>query len=513
AGHGADVADVQGAVTSERRDNELPVWLPRVETGAEQSHWRRIWLYELESDSVRPVSSAAGNPWEAAWCGSEAIAAVMSDGPSESSWYRARLRIISLDADRFREVYVPKEQLGWPAASPCGRHVAVVESIASDRCLVAGELRLVDALSGSVLQVDTQGVDITCTEWQSDRHLLLAGHRGFESVIGVFDVEAGRFTVVWRSSDITPCGYFASISGARCPGDCVFVGEGFVRAPEIARICRGEYQRIKSFDLGGAESVQSLSAVEKVTWKAGDGLDLQGLLLRPKHDGARPLVMWIHGGPVSHWRPFWLGRKHVVMLMLLQRGVAIFLPNPRGSTARGQDFIRPVLGDMGGADTRDYLSGLDYLIDNGIGDPARLGVTGISYGGYMSAWLITQDARFAAAVPVSPITNHVTEHLLSNIPDFVALFLADHYRNPQGKYFERSPIMHAHKAKTPTLSICGALDRCTPPEEAAQFHNALLENGVESVLVTYPQEGHGVRKFPALIDYTARVVGWFEEHL
>jgi dipeptidyl aminopeptidase/acylaminoacyl peptidase len=67
--------------------------------------------------------------------------------------------------------------------------------------------------------------------------------------------------------------------------------------------------------------------------------------------------------------------------------------------------------------------------------------------------------------------------------------------------------------KTPTLNICGALDRCTPPQEAVQFHNALLENGVKSVLITYPDEGHGIRKFPATIDYTARLVGWFEAHM
>jgi dipeptidyl aminopeptidase/acylaminoacyl peptidase len=142
-----------------------------------------------------------------------------------------------------------------------------------------------------------------------------------------------------------------------------------------------------------------------------------------------------------------------------------------------------------------------------------LGVTGGSYGGFMSSWLITQDSRFAAAVPVAPVTNQVTEHLVSNIPHFVSMFLADHYTNPTGKYFERSPIMHAHKVKTPTLNVCGALDRCTPPEEAVQFHNALLEHGVRSVLVTYPEEGHGVRKFPAIIDYAARVVAWFEEHM
>lgn len=131
----------------------------------------------------------------------------------------------------------------------------------------------------------------------------------------------------------------------------------------------------------------------------------------------------------------------------------------------------------------------------------------------MTSWLITQDSRFAAAVSVAPFTNHVSEHLVSNLPHFVALFLRDTYSNPSGKYFERSPIMHAIKATTPMLNICGRLDRVTPPEEAMQFHNALLENGVKSVLVSYPEEGHGIRNLPAAIDYAARVVGWFEEHM
>jgi dipeptidyl aminopeptidase/acylaminoacyl peptidase len=199
--------------------------------------------------------------------------------------------------------------------------------------------------------------------------------------------------------------------------------------------------------------------------------------------------------------------------MLLSRGCAVFFPNPRGSAGRGQDFARRVVGDMGGADTRDISSGLDHLVQRGIADPRRLGVIGVSYGGYMAAWLVTQDPRFAAAVASAPITNFVTEHLVSNIPHWVKIFLADDYRNPHGRYHSRSPIMHAHQVRTPTLNICGALDRCTPPEEARQFHDALLENGVRSALVTYPEEGHGVRKYPTLFDYAARVVGWFEDHL
>jgi len=168
---------------------------------------------------------------------------------------------------------------------------------------------------------------------------------------------------------------------------------------------------------------------------------------------------------------------------------------------------------MGGAETYDHLSGIEELVKRGIADPSRLGVTGVSHGGFMTSWIITQDTRFSAAVPVAPVTNQVTEHLISNIPHFVSLFLNDKFNNPDGKYFSRSPIMHAHKARTPTLNICGALDRCTPPSEALQFHHALLESGVRSVLLTYPEEGHGVQKWPAAIDFAARVVVWFDENI
>lgn len=514
AGHGADVAGAQGAATTKTAAQDLPAWLPIVDTGEEAYRWRRAWVYDLEENCIAQVSSAGSNIWEAAWCGDQALVAVVSPGPGEGLWYTARLALIETGGGASRDLYAPRDQLGWPSGSPSGRHIAVVEALCSDRWLVAGDLRVIDTHSQEVRKVPTHGIDVTHTEWRSDRHLLLAGHRNFETVVALYDAQGGEVEEVWRSEEITTGGFYTAVAGFGEPGDCALVGEGFKRAPEIAVIRRGRYQAIKSFDPGAGQALAALAEVETVEWRAPDGLKIQGLLLKPSSGQAPyPLVMMVHGGPVWHYRPYWMGRRSVGTLMLLERGYAIFLPNPRGSTGRGQDFVRPVLGDMGGADTYDYLAGLDYLTERGIADPARLGVTGGSYGGYMTTWLITQDPRFAAAVAVSPVTNQVTEHLISNIGHFVALFLKDTYTNPTGKYFERSPVNFAHKARTPTLSTCGVLDRCTPPEEAVQFHNALLENGVKSVLVTYPQEGHGVRKWPAIVDYAARLVAWFEEYM
>jgi dipeptidyl aminopeptidase/acylaminoacyl peptidase len=513
AGRGADVAGAQGAVTSKQAATAAPSWMPTVEAGDESYRWRRAWVYELATDTVRQVSRDDNNVWEATWCGNDALAAVISPGPGEGLWYTARLQVVEISNGGSREVYSPEYQLGWPAASPSGNHIAVVEAVCSDRWIVAGDLRLIDTRSGAAQPIDCQGVDITHTEWRSDHQLLLAGHRGFEVVVGLYDTTTRRFTEVWKSQEIATGGRFITVCGLDDKGTCALIGESFTRAPEIALIRGDRYEAIRSFDVGYAESAAVIRKVERVSWNAPDGLQIQGWLLLPNGEGPHPLVMNIHGGPVWLWRPTWLGRGSLAVLLLLKRGYALFFPNPRGSCGRGIPFAKQVLGDMGGADTHDYLSGLDHLVQQGVADPRRLGVTGGSYGGFMTSWLITQDPRFAAAVSVAPVTNQVTEHLISNIPHFVKLFLADDYTNPGGKYFQRSPVMHAHKVKTPTLNICGALDRCTPPEEAVQFHNALLENGVKSVLVTYPEEGHGVRKPPALFDYAARVVAWFEEHL
>jgi dipeptidyl aminopeptidase/acylaminoacyl peptidase len=513
AAHGADISGAQGAVTVQGTAEGVPPWMPDVKAGEGRQGWRSAWLYDLAADRMFSVSPKDLNVWEAVWCGCESIAAVVSPDPGEGAWYSATLRTIELESRKVRDVYSPRFQLGWPAASPSGRYLAVVEATCSDRGIVAGELRIYETASRTLRDVDTRGVDITYAEWRSDQRLILAGHRGFESVIGYYDAKSNTFSEVWASQTITTGGLYISISPLSDTADCVLVGEGFLKAPEIAVIGSGEYRSVRSFDLGYGTQAKVVERVDTICWTAPDGLEMQGWMLRPQGHGPHPLVTYIHGGPVSHWRPMWLGRRSAAILMLLERGYAIFFPNPRGSSGRGQHFASQVLGDVGGADTRDLLSGLDHLVGQRMADPARLGVTGGSYGGFMAAWLITQDNRFAAAVAVAPVTNHLTAHLISNIPHYVRLSLADDFTNLGGKYFTRSPVMYAQQVRTPTLNICGALDRCTPPEEAVQFHNALLESGVESVLVTYPEEGHGVRKWPASIDYAARVVDWFDRHM
>jgi dipeptidyl aminopeptidase/acylaminoacyl peptidase len=169
---------------------------------------------------------------------------------------------------------------------------------------------------------------------------------------------------------------------------------------------------------------------------------------------------------------------------------------------------------MGGADTHDYLSGIDAMIERGIADPARIGTMGVSYGGFMSAWLVTQDQRFKAAVAGSPVTEWYSFTFTTNIPRWGLWFLDNADPEETGNQVHtRSPVMHASKARTPTLLTAGAKDRCTPVGQAREFYQALIGHGVDSELVIYPGEGHGVRQFPAVTDYLTRLVTWFERYM
>ena len=489
----------------------LPPWMPRVEPSDEADNWRSCWIYDVVGNTVSRTPVTVRNIWAAAWCGDDALAALTSDRGDEDHWYSARLCILDLKAGRSRDIYIPQNQLGAPVVSPSGQQIAIVEALCSDRGPVLGDLKLIDVRSGKSRRANTRNIDVQNVEWQSDGVLLLSGTRGFETVVGIFDLATDSFREVWSSKDVSVIG--SCVSGLKERGDCALMVESFTQAPEIAVIRRGVYRQISSLNAGYTAAITSIATAERVSWCGADSLEIQGWLLRPRDRPSSPVVMNVHGGPVQHWRPAFLPRRALHIPILLKHGYAAFLPNPRGSSGRGQAFAQKVLGDLGGADAADLHAGLDALVERGIIDPERIGVTGVSYGGFMTAWLITQSSRFAAAVAISPHTNQVTERLLSNVPQFMSRLVADTMNNPHGRYFERSPVFRIDGTLAPTLNICGLLDRATPAEEAVQFHHALLASGTKSILVTYPHEGHGIRKLPAMLDCAARSVAWFLSHM
>lgn len=508
---GAELAGVQGSGSTPEADTELPPWVPTVERSADQEGWRRAWVYEVATGEVRAVSREGLNVWESAWCGADRLAAIVSDGPGEETWYEARLVLIDLASGKEEELHRPTQQMGLPTAAPSGRRLAIVEAICSDRLVVAGDVRVFDPATGASTRVDSRDVDVTHVAWTGEDRLLFIGIRGLQTVAGRFDAITDEATVLWSTDDT--CGYIYPDLRPLDGDAFVTVLSGYERYAEIVVVRDGTARTAVSLKHDGATHTREIGGrVEPLRWTALDGLEIEGLLAVPPGHGPHPLVVLVHGGPISATLNRWTVRGPSIPI-LVSRGFAVFFPNPRGSTGRGQEFASMVYGDMGGADAQDILSGIDALVERGVADGERVGVTGGSYGGFMAAWLVTQTDRFAASVAISPVTDWYSQHHTSNIGHWDRLILQDEPTNPDGEYFRRSPVMFAGRARTPTLLTAGYEDRCTPPGQAEEFYRALVEAGTESELVRYPGEGHGVRKLPAAIDLTTRVVDWFERHL
>ncbi len=412
AERGADMAGGQGSGTMGGVTAELPAWMPTVDV-AEGEGWRSAWIVDVAAGSVRRASPEGLNVWEAVWCGPGALLAVCTDGePGEAAWYHADLRVIDLATGEATVGLTTAVQLGWPAASPSGLQRAVVQAVCSDRWVVAGDLLLLGEDGADPTVVDTLGVDVTQLVWLDEDRLAYVGQRGLDCVLGVYDRTAGKATETWSTPE--SIGFIYPEASFLPDGRCAVELDSWDRPPAIA-IVTDEARVVASLGHAGSDAQRAaLGPVEPLSWRAADGLEIQGLLVTPRGEGPFPLVVHVHGGPVWAFRNRW-GMGMQLAALLVAQGYAVLSPNPRGSSGRGQDFTAMVVGDMGGADAHDILGGVDVLVERGVADPARLGLTGGSYGGFMSAWLVTQDPRFAASVPIAPVTDWFSQHHTSNI--------------------------------------------------------------------------------------------------
>ncbi len=484
-------------------------WWPEVRSGGLRG-WRTIFAISPESWNRQRITPEGSNVWEFTATG-DLLLAVVSDRPTEGDWTHSRLELLHLQGGERRVVHRPRGQLTSPVISPDGSRLAVVEGLASDRGIVYGNILEFATSGGPGRILPCADADISYLRFRDRSHLLATGVRRQETVVAELDLDRGAVEVHLQDL-VTTSGRFTPDAAPHPQGGALLALESWGSPPILARMDQGRASEIASLSHPGFEWLKGqIGSVREISWPAPDGLEISGLLVEPRQGSApHPTILTVHGGPVGRWESEWPGRGLLHYAYLSARGYALFMPNPRGSCGRGQDFLELEIGDYGGAEVQDHLSGLDRLVSEGVADPRRLGVLGVSHGGYMACWITTRTDRFAAAVAGSPVTDWYSQHFTSNIPDFDAQFLGVGGPGPGGPYFDRSPVFVAGRSRTPTLLTAGQLDRCTPPGQAVEFHEALLAAGVETELALYPEEGHGVRDALALADFAARTCAWFD---
>jgi dipeptidyl aminopeptidase/acylaminoacyl peptidase len=261
-----------------------------------------------------------------------------------------------------------------------------------------------------------------------------------------------------------------------------------------------------------------LGEVKEVSWKnKRDGQTLYGVLITPpeyKPGQAYPTIVEVHGGPEWAWWSGWLGSWHEWAQLLASHGYVVFLPNPRGSTGQGWQFSEANRDDWGGMDFQDIMDGVDYLVEQKIADPIRLGIGGWSYGGFMTSWAVTQTNRFKAAVVGAAVTNLFSFNGTTDItPSFLRNYFINlpFYRRPA--YDSHSAMTYLKRCKTPSLVLHGEADERVPVTQGWEFYNGLKMLGVPTEMVVYPREHHGFKERAHQIDLLTRILAWYDKYL
>ena len=232
-----------------------------------------------------------------------------------------------------------------------------------------------------------------------------------------------------------------------------------------------------------------------------------GMTATSKH----PLIVNIHGGPHGQNGPAFNFKDQVYAA----RGWATLHVNYRGSTGYGQAFADAVFGDQDGNEAQDVLYGVSAALRRYLWlDRERMGVEGVSYGGQLSDWLITQTRMFRAAIPIAGISNLISYNYMTYYNQYEQMEFGQlpHQGDFMNLLWERSALKHVAAAATPTMLMHGENDPDVPIAEAEQFYIALKDVGVETIMVRYPREGHGIRESAHTVDSILRCIAWYEKH-
>ena len=521
------VTSVKGLAASPRwsADGRTIAFLATVnaakESGATQPGVRQIGLIGHTTDARRiaTVPAAGGDfalvspdgtfVYEYDWLpDGSGFVGTAAEGDGDNQWWVATLRAFPIHG-AMRMLAAPKMQMNFPRVSPDGRTIALIGGLMSDFGSVGGDVYTLPVAGGDPVDL-TSGYKGTFRSiaWRGSR--LIAGVVvGGSTGVATIDPIKRQVTGQAVAAESITAGD-GSVSPDRTGANAAYTVESYTNGPRIAFGPIGKGRPITHDN----DALTACVTPRDLRWRS-DGKDVQGWLLAPDctqaTEAKQPLITIVHGGPASANLPSFAWGNFTSAL--LARGYWVFLPNPRGSYGQGESFVRANVKDFGGGDLRDILAGIDQAEKEAPIDDRRLGITGGSYGGFMTMWAVTQTRRFAAAAAGQGLSNWISYYGQNGIDQWmIPYFGASAYDDPT-TYDRLSPIRYIKNVKTPTLVYVGERDVETPAAQSLEYWHGLRAMNVPTELMIYADEGHALRQPANIADREQRVIGWFDKYL
>ncbi|PYJ50168.1 MAG: S9 family peptidase [Verrucomicrobia bacterium] len=481
-------------------------------------HNQRIAVLDIAMGQLRQVSPVNLHIYDYDWSPDDkTFVATAASGPGDNNWWIAQIYTIDIAKGNATSIYKPSLQLAVPRWSPDGKSIAFIEGLMSDEGFHGGDLFTISA-AGHSLTNRTRGRKSSASSlfWLASDRILFTEYVGGGSAISELTLADNSVRTIWKGAEhLHAFGNFPNFAVSRDGKFAAAERSTFETPPEMWAGPIGDWHQLTSNNSGIRAS---WGKAENLEW-TNDSFNIQGWLLSPAkvESGQKyPIVVLIHGGPSSAEVPEWpasFGMPRAIIAALSSRGYYVLMPNPRGSYGQGEEFTRANVKDFGAGDLRDILAGVDAAIKKYPVDPARLGVTGWSYGGYMTMWTVTQTNRFRGAVAGAGVGNWQSYYGQNLIDQWMIPFFGASVYDDPAVYEKSSPIHYIKKVKTPTLVIVGERDAECPSSQSYEFWHALKTLGVPTQLIVYPGEGHLFIKPANQADRMDQTVAWFDKYL
>ena len=489
---------------------------------SESFYEQRLAVIQAQGGEPTLLSPADLNVYEYDWApDGRSFAVTAAHGSGDDNWWIAELDVLDANSGAVRVLLKPQLQMASPRWSGNGSRIAYIGGLMSDETITGGDIYVIAAAGGAPIDVTPSlAASVHTLTWNgSDSHIVATEFAAGDEVLATIDVDAKTQHETWRAPQMI----WANSVMAFTPGDAgislsknaaysAVIRQSYTSPPEVETGPPGKWKPITRLNAGVRPITGKAS---NVFWKS-DSFNVQGLLIAPPsiEPGKRyPLVVEVHGGPAYAHYPLFPASQESFDAALASRGYYVFKPNPRGSYGQGEAFTQANVKDFGYGDLRDVLSGLDAVEKTTPIDPKRVGITGWSYGGYMTMWALTQTDRFKAAVAGAGLSNWQSYYGTNNIDTWmVPYFGSSVYDDP--KVYERSsPMTFIKNVRAPTLIVGGDRDAEVPITQSYEYWNALRRLKVKTEFVVYPDEGHVFFKRADQADVMSRLVAWFDAHL
>jgi len=481
-------------------------------------HNQRIAVLDVANGQLRQVSPGNLHVYEYDWSPDDkGFVATAAPGPGDNNWWIAQIYTIDIAKGNATSIYKPWFQIAVPRWSPDGKSIAFIEGLMSDEGFHGGDLVTMTPTGREVTnRTPTRRTSVNSFFWQAPDRILLIEYEGGGSAISELDLTNNSARTIWKGPEgIHAFGNFPNFALSKDGKFAAAVRSTYNSPPEVFVGPLGKWRQLTS-DNPALQA--NWGKAESIEW-TNEGSKVQAWLVPPakiETDKKYPMIVLVHGGPsgvtTSEW-PASVGMARAIIAALSVRGYYVFLPNPRGSYGAGEDFTRANVKDFGGGDLRDTMAGIDLVTKKYPIDSARLGVTGWSYGGFMTMWTVTQTNRFHAAVAGAGIANWQSYYGQNLIGQWMIPFFGASVYDDPAVYEKSSPIRFIKDVKTPTLIIAGEHDAECPSSQSYEFWHALKTLGVPTQLIIYPGEGHLFIDPKNQADRLDQTVSWFDKYL